>query len=84
VLNEPADFVLYDAECPVCSRYVAWTRLKEVCPHMALLNARERPVLVAKLRSEGIEINNSMVVRLGDMTLYGHQAFSSYYPGCTG
>jgi len=69
------DFVLYDGDCPVCKSYVAWSRLREASPEIQLINARDVPELVSALRKDGIEVNDSMVLRLGDTTLHGADAF---------
>ena len=62
--SPPDNYLLYDGECPVCSRYVLWTGLRRHCPDIALLNAREWPDLVASLRAGGTEVNDTMVLRL--------------------
>lgn len=72
----PANFVLYDGECPVCSRFVSWSRLREIRPDIALLDARMAPELVKQLRQQGIETNDTMVIRLGALTLVGSDAFA--------
>lgn len=70
------DFVLYDGECPVCSRFVAWSRLRDIRPNMRMIDARQAPDLVQQFRKDGIEINDTMVVKLGDLTLHGADAFT--------
>jgi predicted DCC family thiol-disulfide oxidoreductase YuxK len=37
----PANFILYDGKCPVCSNYVAWTNLRSVRPDIELIDARK-------------------------------------------
>jgi predicted DCC family thiol-disulfide oxidoreductase YuxK len=76
VHTEPASFILYDGECPVCRNYLAWTNLRSVRPDIALINARESPDLVAEYRRKGVEINDNMILRLGDLTLHGADALS--------
>jgi predicted DCC family thiol-disulfide oxidoreductase YuxK len=68
------DFLLYDGECPVCSAYVAMARLRQLYPGLKVLNARSEPELVARLRGEGYEINEGMVLRLGGVTHFGAEA----------
>jgi predicted DCC family thiol-disulfide oxidoreductase YuxK len=58
------DFLLYDGECPACSAYVAMAQLRRLYPHLEILDARTEPALVADLRRQGYEINDSMVLRL--------------------
>ena len=50
------NYLLYDGDCPLCSRFVAMTRLRETLPSFHLIDARDNPQLVALHRSEGREI----------------------------
>jgi predicted DCC family thiol-disulfide oxidoreductase YuxK len=65
------DFLLYDGECPACSNFVAFSRLRQSRPSLQLLDARERPDLVAELRRRGYEINESMVMQFDGRILFG-------------
>jgi predicted DCC family thiol-disulfide oxidoreductase YuxK len=58
------DYLLYDGECPVCSAYVAMSRMRQLYPSLRVLDARAEPALVAELRSRGCEINEGMVLSL--------------------
>jgi predicted DCC family thiol-disulfide oxidoreductase YuxK len=63
------DFLLYDGDCPLCSAYVAFSRLRQLYPNLRVLSARAEPALVAELRQQGYEINVGMVLSLGG-TIY--------------
>ena len=63
--DQNRDFLIYDGDCPVCSRYVAWTALRRAHPGIELIDARAAPDLVAALRAEGIEINDTYLLQLG-------------------
>jgi predicted DCC family thiol-disulfide oxidoreductase YuxK len=65
------DYLLYDGECPACSSFVAFSRLRQSHPSLQLLDARHQPELVKELRRAGYEINEGMVMRLGDRILFG-------------
>ena len=67
----PDNFVLYDGECPVCRSYMALAQLRHLRPDIRILNAREQPELVALLRKQGHEINDSMLVKLGPTVYEG-------------
>jgi hypothetical protein len=60
----------------VCSRYVEWQRLRERYPGIAVLDAREHPALVGEFRAAGLEINDGMILRLGQRTLYGREVMA--------
>ena len=70
------DFLLYDGECPICSRYVLWTSIRNKNPDIALLDARQQPELVAVLRTEGIEINNTMFLQVDGRRFVGAAAMA--------
>ena len=70
-MSEPRSFILYDGDCPVCSNWIAMSRLRKIDKGVAVLDARQHPDLVAKFRSQGREINKGMIVQLPDRTLYG-------------
>lgn len=65
------DFLLYDGECPFCSAYVRMQRLRAAGINLTLLDARDEPALVADFAREGLDINEGMILRLGDTTYYG-------------
>lgn len=61
-MDTGGDFILYDGECPFCRSYIALATLRRAVPALRVLNAREHPDLVARLRMQGYEINEGMVV----------------------
>jgi predicted DCC family thiol-disulfide oxidoreductase YuxK len=65
------DFLLYDGECPFCSAYARMQRLRAAGVHLALLDARDEPELVARFAREGLDINEGMILRLGGSTYFG-------------
>ena len=71
------NYLLYDSECPLCSRFVAMTRLRETLPGFHLIDARDDPALVAFHRSEGREINDGMILAVGDVFHHGADALNS-------
>ena len=70
----PDNFVLYDGECPVCAAYMGIARLKLLRPDLQVLDARVEPELVAALRAEGHEVNESILVGLGPKVYKGAEA----------
>lgn len=70
----PGSFVLYDGECPVCSAYVAMSQLRRLQPDIEVLDARVSPGLVARLRAEGFDVNESLLVRVRGRTFAGAEA----------
>ncbi len=54
--------IIYDGDCPFCAAFARLYVVRANVGDVALLNAREHPVLVTSLRSRGMEINDGMVV----------------------
>ena len=72
--SRPDNFVLYDGECPVCGAYIALAQLRMLRPDLQVLDARHEPALVAALRAEGFDVNDSILVRLGPQVYSGGAA----------
>jgi predicted DCC family thiol-disulfide oxidoreductase YuxK len=70
------NYLLYDGDCPLCGRFVAMTRLRETLPGFHLIDARADPQLVAFHRSEGREVNDGMILAIGDAFYHGADALS--------
>ncbi len=71
--DKPDDYLLYDGQCDACSAYVHASRLKGRAG-FAVLDARKEPELVAGLRRKGVEINETMVIRVRGKTYAGPDA----------
>ena len=68
------DFLLYDGECPACRSYIAIAQLRKLWPRLQILDARSEPTLVARLRADGCEINDGMVLCLRGTVHFGAEA----------
>lgn len=72
---EPATIrVIYDGQCPFCANYVALARLRERVGAVALIDARERPDLVAAHKAAGRAIDDGMIVETPDAVYFGGDA----------
>jgi len=49
----PAAWIVYDGDCPFCSRYVRLVRLRDAIGPVALVNARDGGELVDEIRAAG-------------------------------
>jgi predicted DCC family thiol-disulfide oxidoreductase YuxK len=63
--------IVYDGDCPFCSRYVALVRLRDSVGPVRLVNAREPDPLVDELRDAGYDLDEGMVLRYGGRTYHG-------------
>jgi predicted DCC family thiol-disulfide oxidoreductase YuxK len=68
------NYLLYDGECPACRSYVAFSRLRQLYPDLRLLDARGEPELVVRLRGQGYDINEGMVLCLDGRIHFGAEA----------
>ena len=70
--NEPT-YIVYDGECPFCSRYVRMLRLRETIGTVVLLDAREAHPVVEKLKAAKIDLDEGMALVEGDKISYGDE-----------
>lgn len=63
--------IVYDGECPFCSRYVAMLRLKKALGAVRLLNARDGGPIVAALVANGFDLDEGMALILDGRVYHG-------------
>jgi len=65
------NWLLYDGECPFCSRYVRHVRLREAVGQITLANAREHAALVEEVQRLGFSVDSGMVLKLDGNYYHG-------------
>lgn len=70
---QPETVIIYDGECPFCSRYVRMLRLREALGPVTLVNARDGGPDVAAAQAEGFDLDEGMVLRMGDRFYHGDE-----------
>jgi predicted DCC family thiol-disulfide oxidoreductase YuxK len=66
------DLVLvYDGDCPVCSSYVRYVRLKESVGRIEMVNARDGGPWVERVRNAGLDLDQGMVLIYGGRFYHG-------------
>ena len=74
----PDPFLLYDGECPFCSYYVAKSRFETRAGRpLTLIDGRETPGLVARLRREGFDLEQGMILLLDGRHYHGAEAMTA-------
>jgi len=63
--------IIYDGDCPFCSRYVTMLRLRETLGEVRLLNARDGGPEVAAAVERGLDLDEGMVLRLDGQYYHG-------------
>jgi predicted DCC family thiol-disulfide oxidoreductase YuxK len=71
VSEVPKNWLLYDGECPFCSRYVRHVRLREAIGPIMLANAREHAALLEEVRRLGFDVDTGMVLKLDGNYYHG-------------
>jgi predicted DCC family thiol-disulfide oxidoreductase YuxK len=71
-LPQAAQAVLvYDGDCPVCSTYVRYVRIKESAGGLLLVNGRDGGPWVARVRQEHLDLDEGMVLFYGGRAYHG-------------
>ena len=66
--------LIYDGDCPVCRNYVRFMRLRESAGEVSLVDARGAPEVVKALNASGLDLDEGMVLRLGEQCFHGDEA----------
>ena len=65
------NWLLYDGDCPFCSRYVRLVQLREAVGPITLANAREHTALVDEVNRLGYDVDTGMVLKLNGNYYHG-------------
>lgn len=66
--------VVYDKECPACDYYCNLVRIRESVGRLVLLDARDGGPILDEITARGLDIDQGMVVKVGDQLYYGSDA----------
>lgn len=66
--------VVYDRRCPVCEAYCRMTRLRDSVGELRLVDARNNSAVMEEITEQGLDIDQGMVVKVGDRLYYGADA----------
>lgn len=66
--------LVYDTECPVCSMYSRMVRLRQSVGELTLVDARKGGKLVEEITALGWDIDEGMVLKIGDDLYHGADA----------
>jgi len=74
-MSDAQDILLiYDRECPACTYYVNLARIRESVGKLTLVDAREGGPLMDEITAAGLDIDQGMVLKIGDELYYGADA----------
>jgi predicted DCC family thiol-disulfide oxidoreductase YuxK len=67
-------FLVYDHDCPVCRGYCTRLSPRDDRTEIALVNARTDDSLMPEITDRGLDIDEGMVLKVGDDIFYGSEA----------
>ncbi len=67
-------FLVYDKECPACDFYCKLVRIRESIGKLILVDARNPSSFMDEITAAGLDIDQGMVLILGDRMYYGADA----------
>lgn len=72
--DRPKILLVYDKECPACNAYCQVVRIRESVGELQIVNAREHSEVLDDITAEGLDIDQGMVLKMGDSLYYGADA----------
>lgn len=72
--NRPEILLVYDNECPACDNYCRMVRIRDSVGTLKLVNARESSEVMCEITRQGLDIDQGMVLKVGDVLYYGSDA----------
>lgn len=73
-MNDAAVILVYDKECPACDQYVRVMRVRESVGRFEIVNAREDTAIMREITAAGLDVDEGMVLKMGDRLYYGSDA----------
>ncbi len=70
-------WLVYDKECPACNYYCNLVRIRESVGNLVLVDARDGGPLMDEITAAGLDIDQGMVLKVGDKLYYGADAIHS-------
>lgn len=67
-------FLVYDKNCPVCDYYCNLVRIRESVGDLVLVDARDPGPLMDEITKARLDIDQGMVLKVGDRMYYGSDA----------
>ena len=76
-MSRPEILLVYDKECPVCNAYCQIVRIRETIGDLKIVDAREKSEILDKITARGLDIDQGMVLKMGDQLYYGSDAMQA-------
>lgn len=72
----PSTWIVYDGQCPFCSRYVQLVRLRETLGQVRLIDARKGGPEVEEVRRAGLDLDEGMVLKWDGRLYHGAECIN--------
>lgn len=66
--------LVYDKQCPACDFYCNLARIRQSVGKLVLVDARNGGPIMDELTAAGLDIDQGMVLKMGDQLYYGADA----------
>ncbi len=66
--------LVYDRECPACNAYCQVVSIRESVGELRIVDARENSEVMNEITSQGLDIDQGMVLKMGNQLYYGSDA----------
>ncbi len=73
-MNSVDIVLVYDRECPLCDAYCRMVRIRESIGTLRLVNARDAGAIMDEITARGLDIDEGMVLKIGNTLHYGADA----------
>ena len=73
-MSRPEILLVYDKECPACHAYCQVVRIRESVGELRIVDAREESAVMEEITGAGMDIDQGMVLKMGDQLYYGADA----------
>lgn len=66
--------LVYDRECPACNSYCQIVKIRESVGDLIIVDARAETEILNEITAQGLDIDQGMVLKMGDQLYYGADA----------
>lgn len=66
--------LVYDKQCPACDYYCNLARIRDSVGRLVLVDARDGGTIMQEITAAGLDIDQGMVLKVGDTLYYGSDA----------
>ena len=73
-MSEEEILLVYDKQCPACDNYCQVVRIRESVGKLKIVDARKSSAIMDEISSAGLDIDQGMVLKMGDQIYYGSNA----------